>query len=64
MQSVTCDNQMDPDLNTPDELQDLLVRKFRRPTARANDRISLCLVKTGRTTKSRHNFLKACFQIL
>jgi hypothetical protein len=28
---------MDPDLNKTDELQDLPVRKFRRPTARASD---------------------------
>jgi len=63
MLSVSCHNQMDPDLNRTDELQDSPVRKFRRPTARASDRISLCLVTTGRTTQSRCNFLKACFQI-
>jgi hypothetical protein len=30
---------MDPDLNRSDELQDLPVRKFRRPTAIASDNI-------------------------
>ena len=52
---------MDPDLNRTDELKDLPVRKFRRPTARASDRISLCLVKTARTTQSRCHFFKSLF---
>ena len=61
MLSVTCNNQMDPDLNRTDELQDLPVRKFRRPTARASERISLCLVKTGRTTQSRYHVFRSLF---
>lgn len=51
---------MDPDLNRTDELQDLPVRRFRRPIARATDRISL-LVKTVRTTQCRCHYFKSLF---
>lgn len=37
MLSVTCHNQMDPDVNRTDELQDIASEEAQKTTARASD---------------------------